>query len=259
MPEAGRPARHRIRVVAWNVRAGGGRRALAIAAQIARWRADVVALAEFRGTPPGRALAARLAEVGLVHQADTVAPRAPAENRLLVASRWPLTRLGLPGTPERTGRWLAVRVGAPRPFALGAMHVPNRVTGRKGPFLAAVLRALRRWEDGPALVAGDTNSGRIGLDEARPAFDAREDGWMRALGAAGWADAFRHLHGPRREWTWHSPNLGTGFRIDQAFLNPALVPRLCGARHAWGRPAGGGTPRRDALSDHAALLVDLSP
>ena len=39
------------RVVAWNIRAGGGKRIEHIAAQIAAWRADVVALSEFRATP----------------------------------------------------------------------------------------------------------------------------------------------------------------------------------------------------------------
>jgi len=255
-PEALRP----VRVIAWNIRHGGGVRAAAIAAQLCRWRADVVALNEFRGTPPSRALAERLAERGLVHQLHTAAPRAPAANRLLVASRWPIERLVLRGAPERTGRWLAAGIAAPRPFAVGAMHVPNRVTGLKWPFHAAVLRVVTRWDGLPALLVGDTNTGRIGVDEARSGlsgFNAREDGWMVALDTAGWRDAFRHLHGPRREWTWYSPNMGTGYRLDQAFVNQALLERLRAARHRWGRLPR--SDRRDALSDHAALVLDLTP
>ena len=45
-----------MRVVAWNIRAGGGARADAIARQLARWQADVVALSEFRATPPSARL-----------------------------------------------------------------------------------------------------------------------------------------------------------------------------------------------------------
>jgi exonuclease III len=107
---------------------------------------------------------------------------------------------------------------------------------------------------------GDTNSGLIDLDEEVPAFDVEEDGWIRGLEAAGWADGFRLLNGGERAYTWYSPNGGNGFRIDQAFVNSALRPRLRDARHEWGRVPGGiRRRRRDALSDHAALLVDLHP
>ena len=63
--------------------------------------------------------------------------------------------------------------------------------------------------------------------------------------------------GLERAYTWYSPNGGNGFRIDQAFANRALQPRLRSAWHEWGAVLRGRRPRRDALSDHAALLVDL--
>ena len=47
-----------MRIVAWNIRGGGGERAARIARQLGRWAPDVVVLSEFRGTPPSRALAA---------------------------------------------------------------------------------------------------------------------------------------------------------------------------------------------------------
>lgn len=212
----------------------------------------MVALCEYRATPPSRALAAALAAAGLEHQLSTADPCRPADNRLLLAARWPLTRRRLPTAPAEPGRWLLAEVAAPRPFALGAMHVPNRVTGRKWPFLDAVLAVVRGWRRGPGLLIGDTNSGRPDLDEQAPAFNAREGAFMEGLERAGWRDALRHLRGGARVYTWYSPNAGNGFRLDQAFVNPALLPRLRAVRHAWG-PAGA------ALSDHAAVLVDLGP
>ena len=244
-----------MRVVAWNVRAGAGVRTDAIARQLVRWEPDVVALSEFRGTPPSVRLAARLAAAGLTHQCATCDPRAPERNALLVASRWPLRRLALRLVPRDRCRWLLVAVDAPTPLALAAMHVPNRVTGRKYPFLDAVLGCAQRWELGPALLIGDTNSGRRGLDEEVPAFSAREEGWIDALAACGWADAFRHLRVDARAYTWYSPNGRNGFRIDQAFVNAPLLARLKGAAYVWGGAASRG--RRDRLSDHAALVVDL--
>lgn len=248
-----------VRLVTWNIRAGGGRRVEALAAQLGRWRPDVVALCEFRGTPPSLALARSLADQGLLHQETTAAPGRPRVNALLVASRWPLRRLPARAAPREPRRWLLTEVAAPRPFALGAMHVPNRATGRKWPFLDGVRRLAAGWRDGPAVLLGDTNSGRPGLDEARgvrAGFNAREGGWIEALEDAGWQDAFRHLRGDERAYTWYSPNRGNGFRLDQAFVNAALLPDLSGARYAWGRRRPGRRPDA-ALSDHAALLLDL--
>ncbi len=244
-----------MRVVAWNIRAGGGVRADAIARQIARWQPDVVALSEFRGTPPSARLAERLSAQGFVHQLATCHPRRLARNALLLASRWPLRRLPLRGAPAEPCRWLLAAVEAPAPLVIGAMHVPNRVSGRKYPFLASVLGCARRWRLGPALLVGDTNSGRRWIDEEVDTFNAIEDGWITSLGECGWTDAFRHLHGDARAYTWYSPNGLNGFRIDQAFLNAPLLARLKDLAYVWGGAASRG--RRDRLSDHAALLVDL--
>jgi hypothetical protein len=215
----------------------------------------VAALCEFRATPPSQILAGRLADLGLTHQLSTADPMATNANCLLLASRWPLVRVRKPRGPDEPARWLLASIGAPRPFMLGAMHVPNRVSGRKWPFLDAVLGVAERWRDGPALLLGDTNSGRPGIDEESPAFNEREGAWMEGLARAGWRDAFRHLRGPARAYTWYSPHAGNGFRIDQAFVNPGLLSSLVGARYAWG--SHGSSAGRAALSDHAALLLDL--
>jgi exonuclease III len=249
-----------VRVVSWNIRAGGGRRAPAIADQIGRWAPDVVALSEFRATPPSTDLARALASLGLAHQLNTASPGLPGVNSLLIASRWPLARVRSRAAPAvESGRWLLARVASPCAITLGAMHVPNRVTGRKLPFLDAVLGMAHGWRRGPALLIGDTNSGLIDLDEESPAFGVEEDGWIRGLEAGGWADAFRRLSGDRRAYTWYSPNGGNGFRIDQAFVNRALGPLLRSASYEWGSAPGARSAswRRDALSDHAALLVDF--
>jgi exonuclease III len=245
-----------MRVVSWNIRAGGGRRIAGIADQIQRWAPDIVALFEFRATPPSAELARALAGQGLLHQLSTASARQPHVNSLLVASRWPLARARHAAAPGGdSGRWLLARVASPSALTLGAMHVPNRVTGRKLPFLDSVLGLAHSWRRGPALLVGDTNSGLIDLDEESPAFDVEEDGWIRGLEAAGWADGFRLLRGEERAYTWYSPNGGNGFRIDQAFVNRALRPRFREARYEWGTAPG--QRARHALSDHAALLVDL--
>lgn len=215
----------------------------------------MVVLSEARATPPSLWLAEALARQGLTHQRDTTDPERPATNALLVASRWPLRRIALRRGPEMPLRWLPLRVHAPRPFALGAMHIPNQATGLKGGYHAAVLDLARHWRSGPAMLVGDTNTGRTGLDEESPVFGPGAEAWMLGLEAAGWHDAFRQLHGERREYTWYSPNAGNGFRLDQAFVHRSLLPSVRAVRHEWGND--GVDQRRDALSDHAALIVDF--
>lgn len=237
-----------MRIVAWNIRAGGGRRADDIAGDLIRWQPDAVVLSEFRGTGGSSHIAARLAAAGLVHQRNTVNRSDPPRNSLLIASHHPLrVRRDVQFAPEPR-RWLRVTLAAPRRITLLGVHVPNRHTGRKYPFLDAVTEATSQWRGAPGIVLGDTNSGRRGIDEQRDTFNRIEDGWMTTLDSLGWRDAFRALHGERREYTWYSPNGGNGFRLDQAFLHPRLVRRLRAVRHDWGR---------DRPSDHAAVIVDL--
>jgi exonuclease III len=244
-----------MRIVAWNIRAGGGIRAGAIARQIIRWAPDIVALSEFRASPPSCALAEALAAL-LPHQLTTAGADAPAANALLIAARWPLRRLSLRAGPVSPRRWLATAVEGPQPVVVGAMHVPNRSEGNKYPFLDAVLACARRWRLGPAVLVGDTNSGRRGLDEQVPAFNALEEGWVDGLGGCGWIDAFRYLRPEARAYTWYSPNGRHGFRIDQAFVNAPVLARLKDASYVWGGASR--RARRTLLSDHAALLIDLA-
>jgi exonuclease III len=243
-----------MRVVSWNIRAGGGRRAEALARQLREWNPDVVTLSEFRGTPPSREIAASLARLGLSHQRDTCIVDSQARNALLIASRWPLRRLPANHGLHDDERWLRVRVQAPSRFEVFAVHVPNRVTRRKYPFLDAVTDIVASWRGPPGILLGDTNSGRIGIDEESAAFSTREDQWISNLDALGWRDAFRARHPRRREFTWYSPNGNNGFRLDQVFLHPHMMQRLRKVRHEWGSD---GSRRRDALSDHAAIIVDV--
>ncbi len=243
-----------MRLVAWNIRSGGGARIEGIAAALAAWQADVITLSEFRRTEASRWLAEHLHELGYVHQRMAETP-SNAHNGVFIAARQPMSAVRCAAAPSEPGRWLMVRFEAPYPLQVGVMHIPNQVTGRKGDFHEAVLEVARRWRNKPAIMLGDTNSGRINLDEENPVFNAATHAWFDHLKARGFEDAFRFHHGDRREYTWYSPNAGNGFRLDQAFLSRPLMSRLRSVRHEWARPDP--DDRRDVLSDHAALIVDL--
>ena len=72
-----------------------------------------------------------------------------------------------------------------------------------------------------------------------------------------WTEAWAHLHAGEYEYSWYpfrrDPDYVSraGWRIDKAFLSPALFPRLQSAEydHAF---------RLDRLSDHSGLLIALS-
>jgi Endonuclease/Exonuclease/phosphatase family len=142
-----------MRLIGWNIRAGGGIRATALATQLGRWAPDVVALCEFRATPPSAEVARALAAQGLAHQTSTADPRRPGVNALLIASRWPIRRRVARAWPCEPGRWLLAAVEAPRPFTVG--HRPQVSVPRRGAAHGRALgrrprRADRRYQLGPA-------------------------------------------------------------------------------------------------------------
>lgn len=244
-----------MRLIAWNIRAGGGRRIEGIYRQILDWQPHVIVMSEFRGTHASRWLADALHEAGFVHQREPVRAGNLRQNGVFVASVFPLRVINHIHAPIEPNRWLMVSVQAPIRFVIGAMHVPNQFTGRKPAYHDAILRLATRLNKKPTILIGDTNSGRRDIDEENSVFNMRTDRWFVELAAAGFDDAFRYLHGNAREYTWYSPNHDNGFRLDQAFINSASSKNLTRVEHVWGSSEI--SARRDALSDHAALIVDL--
>ncbi|MCY3767804.1 MAG: endonuclease/exonuclease/phosphatase family protein [Gammaproteobacteria bacterium] len=249
-----------IRVISWNIRAGGGKRVEGILSQLLKWQADIIGLCEFRGTPASQWLAVQLEEAGYLHQMSSVNPVLPAKNALLLASRKPLKRMRLKRMPTLAERWILARVQEPPGIAIGLMHAPNYTRPElKYPFLEAVVETVRHWRSGPGLIMGDTNCGKPGIDEEKPFFGPfqREQAFMESMETHRWMDNFRVLHGDKREYTWYS-HRQNGFRLDHSFCNPMLLPGIKSFSHAWGIDPS--TPdRRESLSDHAALILEFDP
>ncbi len=247
-----------MRIVSWNIRAGGGKRASGILAQLLEWQPDVIGLAEFRGTSASQWLAAELSAAGYCNQLTSINPKLPAKNALLLASKKLLQPIAAPKMPKNRERWLLAGIATRPTLSVGLMHIPNYTTpALKYPFMAALLKMAGAWKLGPGLLIGDSNCSNRDLDEENPLGPRfqREHDWIIGMGQRGWADAFRHLYGNRREYSWYS-HRNNGFRLDQAFCNPQLVPAIIGFRHAWGLNPGQ-PERREGLSDHAALIIDL--
>jgi exonuclease III len=239
-----------VRVLAWNLLHGGGKRVPALAEAIAVHEPDLVVLAESRSGPDQR-LIDLLAPRGLVHHAQTTAPA--GKNGVLVLSRTPLASRVVPAGPMYAQRWLELDL-AEHGFSVLACHVPPKISigvHQKRAFWHTLLEHAEQRIDEPALIIGDLNTGAPFVDEHRATLYCAEE--FQRLEQLGWTDAWRRFHGKTtKEWTWVYPRRRSyGYRLDHAFCSPGLVPRLLDCRYSH-------EEREARLSDHSILLVDIA-
>ena len=233
-----------MRLLTWNIRHGGGQRVPAIGAWLARRAPDVVVLTEVRATPPSLQLRAALASRGLIYQCASSSEA--RVNGVLIASRTPLRREALPAALACDAqRFVIVRCAGLR--IVGA-YLPATLATIK-PCFTRMLGETSRWLSGETLLIGDFNAGHAELDCEVP-MSMHHGRHFQQLHLQGWIDGWRAQRGARREYSWAS-HRGNGFRIDHAFLSPRLAPRLRAAHYNH-------AVRRAGLSDHSALLLELS-
>ncbi len=230
-----------MRLLAWNIRHGGGRRVEAICQAILRQDADVVVLTEFREGRSGERIRAALGSGGWSAQASSQPPS--RTNGILVASRMPFAALpARRDVPCGAWRWLECVFSG---LTLVAAYFPlNRA---KLPYWDWFLREAEARASRPCVLIGDFNTGKHFIDEVGATFVGPE--YLGRLEELAYADAWRRLHPEAREYTWFS-HRGNGFRLDYAFLSPALAPRLRRACHSQ-------QEREERVSDQAALLVEI--
>ena len=230
-----------LRLLAWNIRQGGGTRLPAITEALARHDADILILSEYRGGPSGDRLRLALAALGYRHATGVTPPA--GRNGVLIAARQPFDEHG------------AVCAVLPEPYRmvqiecaglrLCGVYMPNLL--RKVPYWEGLIAALSVVADRPALAIGDFNTCRAYVDEPG-AIDATAH-FIDKLEAVGFCDLWRRRNPEGREFSWYSTR-GNGFRIDHAFLSPAMASRAVAVRYSH-------DDRRVGLSDHSPLILDL--
>lgn len=239
-----------MRLLSWNILAGGGSRCSAIIRLLTRYDADVIVLQE---TILARAtdLCHALGKSGYAHCFS--APRSPKERGVCVLARMPLERLNEPPPPHahiRPRGWLELGI-VDCGWRIAAVYGPP-----EGPAVPAFWDAAAAWlacrTTQPFIMLGDFNAGLSKVDAGEYRFKA-ERGFSELAGI-GLVDLWRREHGDRREHTWFSHagsrRKGRGFRIDHAFASPMLAERVTGCRYDH-------TVRKRGLSDHSLLIVDL--
>jgi len=231
-----------MRLLAWNIRQGGGSRLPRIADALKRHDADIVVLSEYRGGQSAPRLCAALRALGYRHATTLVPP--PSRNGVLVAARRPFLDHG------------AVDMGLPEPyrmisvdfttFRLIGIYMPNLLA--KIPYWEALIATLSSQSANRALAIGDFNTCRAYLDEAG-AIDATAH-YMDAIEQIGFCDLWRHRYPDSREYSWFSTR-NNGFRIDHAFLSQELVACAGSVRYCHGDRIAG-------LSDHSPLILEFA-
>lgn len=234
------------RIVSWNVQ--GLRKninAQTLADALLSHEPSLIALHEFSAKPFGEALAGLIAAEGF----ELYAPSARTSPFRSVMFARPGARLIPTPFPLLADDpfWIELRFGE---LGISAAHVPLRGPDRKAHWEAA-LSLTKSVGDGLHLLIGDLNTTLHGIDEKHSAVPGEQ--YLRQLEAERWVEAWRHRHpsADAMEYSWHHPKLPhNGFRLDQAWLSPALVPLLRDARMDH-------EVRAQKLSDHSMLIVDL--
>jgi exonuclease III len=256
-----------VRLVTWNV-AGRVSRQPEQAQAIAGIGADVVALQEVsaRTLPLWRTA---LADCGFAG-CETALDGLPAVSRrrllgVLTAAREPLVRLPAPRQAPWPERVLCCLAGD---VEVVNLHSPISPAPDLAKVLTheAIAAYLAAGAGRPRILCGDLNTPRRELadgdvltfahDSAGRLRPERGERWDRAeralvygLRAHGWVDAFRALHGyGERHASWTFAHDRGGWRLDHVLV-AGLRPVAGAYAHDW---------RRTGLSDHSALVVDLT-
>ena len=230
-----------MRLLAWNIRQGGGSRLPRIAAALARHDADVVVLSEYRGGGAATRLAAALDALGYRHRTAAMPP--PGRNGVLIAAREGFREHGVVADAvAEPYRMVWVEFAG---FMLCGVYMPNLLA--KVPYWQALIAALSATTGSRALAIGDFNTCRAYVDEPG-AIDATAY-FLDHIDAIGFCDLWRRRYPEGREYSWYSTR-GNGFRIDHAFLSPGLAACAGAVRYAHQERLAG-------ISDHAPLILEL--
>jgi exodeoxyribonuclease III len=230
-----------MRLLAWNIRQGGGARLAAIAEALARHEADVLVLSEYRGGDSALRLRETLERQGYAHFSTPLPP--PGRVGVVVAARRRFRAHGVldEALPEPY-RLVHAELGK---LSLCAVYMPNLMA--KVPYWEAVIASMVARADGHALAIGDFNTCRAYVDE--PGAIDRCAHFMDRAAELGFCDLWRHRYPEGREFSWYS-HRGNGFRIDHAFLSARLARRAGPVRYSHDE-------RLARLSDHSPLILDL--
>ena len=228
-----------LKILSWNIQAGGGSRTRSIVSAISKEQAAILVLSEYRNNDAGIRLRGLLMKAGYRHQAVTESKA--NNNSVLIAARIPFaSELHSMADPIYGNNILSAHFAA---FSVMGVYLPHK----KKHVLFSAIKQIIKTADRPYIIAGDYNSGFNHIDQLGSSF------WYSAELASwadiGYVDAFRLVHQDAKEYSWYS-NQGNGFRYDHTYIDEVLktIVKDCYYKHAW---------REQKLSDHSAMVLEV--
>lgn len=222
-----------LRLLNWNIQAGGGGRVPQILAAIGCHSPTIAVITEYRTGLSGSALRDGLSRLGLTHQRAASAEH--NRNTVLVASAHPLDTSPL-AVPEAISRHvLSVRV---RNIDLIAAFCANDDIGR--PFVTFLTGLLPY--SGEVLALGDFLYGPRGQDP-------NADRALKPALRAGWVDTLRSGGKPDPGWSFQTTRGKSS--PDYLLVSQGLAGAVESVRFSEEELAQG-------LSDHAPLIATLN-
>ena len=233
-----------MRIVSWNVKRLSVKKVSRVADAVIALDADVVFLSEWEPIS-GVFLAERLSAAGLAAQAavhSTTSPIDVVQKKwgIFAAARCPIEVSAIEPPAASPAGWLELRLPAAALVVVGTrMIVPTPVAVRDW-----FLQQCQRLEDDRAVVLGDLN-----MKATAPL--------LRSVHEGGWIDAVAlfDTHPPPTFWG----DNGSRGRNDYALVTPWLASSITSATHVTEvdeRPLAG---QPGAISDHAALVIEVDP
>lgn len=244
-----------VRLVSYNIRFGGGRRVALIGGVLAALRPDVVLLQEATD-PIAVDRIARAAGLGHVFRRPdwSVAALTREAPDDLAWHR-----------PGRARGFLEVDPAGADGLRLLGVHLPAGLSARGERARLRSVESLLAWAggaaDGRTVIVGDLNSVARGDEPVVRGMPLwlrlllRVDGGIRTdvqdrLVAAGWVDAYRHLHPDEAGFTL--PSASPGIRLDYLLVPRPLLARVIACAPAVDAPLAA------RASDHLPLVAEIA-
>jgi exonuclease III len=236
-----------VKLLSWNILAGGGRRAGPIVKTIVGHAPDIVTLQEFRRGSAENEIVSGLKTAGLkfIHIPETKGK----ENTILIASKYGFDAGPFLPEPNDPLHMLEAYFSAEAlgfELSLIAVHFPQKKA--QIPLFGALKSDSKSLLKTDALIIGDMNCGIPYIDSDSKTFLATQ--YYQDLLQAGWVDAWRSRHIDAREFSWMSARTGNRFRYDQILASPKMDVRIQAVAYDH-------YPRLEKHSDHSLIIVDM--
>jgi len=228
-----------IKILAWNIQAGGGSRILPIIRRIAESKSNIVTLNEFRNNTSGQKIRNGLLKAGYRYQAVTSSQS--NDNSVIILSNIPFSSELHPAADLKySGNIISAKFSA---FHLLGVYMPHKKKHK----LFESTRSIITDSSVPYIIAGDFNSGKNYIDQKGNSFWYTDQ--LAAMEKEGMTDAFRFVNGEVEEFSWYS-HQKNGYRYDHIYIDESLKPIVanCYYDHSW---------RIDKLSDHSPMFLEL--